>query len=135
MKGFRPDDPDLYTNPEWFVAKITDVGDKLDESSNYPCSWVQYNFDNGMQAINEDDEGLLYGDFNTDYNTAYSISQQLPSIGNVVLMRFRGTYEEQNIFEFISGGGYPYSELALTAIQCSGDILTKTFSTGCVYQP
>lgn len=133
MKGFRPDDPDIYTSGEWFVAKITDVGEKFDDTSNYPCSWQVYNFDNEMQAIDENDEGLLYGDFNQDYNTAYPISQQLPNIGDVVLMRFRGTYEEQNIFEFIFGGGVSY-ELALTAIQCSGDILTKTFSTGCVYQ-
>jgi len=134
MKGFRPDDPDVYTNSEWFVAKITDVGDKFDDMSNYPCSWIQYNFDNQLQAINEDDQGLLEGDFNIGFNTAYPISQTIPTIGDVVLMRFRGTYEDQNIFEFILGG-FSYPELALTAIQCSGDILTKTFSTGCVYQP
>jgi hypothetical protein len=134
MKGFRADDPDIYTNTDWFVAKITDVGDKFDDTSNYPCSWQVYNFNNEMQSIDEDDEGLLYGDFNIDYNTAYPISQTIPAIGDVVLMRFRGTYEEQNIFEFIFGG-FSYPELALTAIQCSGDILTKTFSTGCVYQP
>lgn len=133
MKGFVKDN-NIYTSPDWFVAKITDVGDKVDDTSNFPCSWIQYNFVDDMQIIDEDSEQILHGNHNDNYNTAYPISQSLPTLGSIVLMRLRGTVNDfENVFEFVEFAGYQ-PKLALTAIQCSGDILSTTYSEGCVSQ-
>jgi hypothetical protein len=130
MKTFQKEDI-AYTPSEWFVGKITIVGDKTDVTGNFPCSWTQFNFYDDLQTINEDNAGLLYGLHELNYNTAYPISQQRPSVGDICLFRQRGTANETEVvYEFINSGGFDRKE-ALTAIQCSGQILSATYSSGC----
>ena len=131
MRGV-PADRSIFTNSEFFIAKITFVCDKPtdEECDNYSCSWHQLEYCPNLKSFTDSNE-LIYGDCSEDYNVAYPIAGFRPEVNTIVLMRYRGTVDQtKNVFEFISYGGTNY-ELALTAIQCSGDILTATFSDGC----
>lgn len=124
----------LLTNSEWFVGIITEVGDReeLNACSNFPCSWVSVNPCDNYQTYNIDDPGYLYGDINNNYNVAYPIQISKPNVGDICLFRLRGIdRDNNNIYEFIFGGT-AQPTLALTAIQCSGGILSSTYSDGCV---
>lgn len=135
MKTFSLPDGSFYTNTEWFVAEITFVCDKETNEvcENYPCSWQQLIYCDNLKAFTNGNQ-LLYGSCDEGYNVAYPISGFPPNPGDMVLMRYRGTVDQTyNVFEFFNHGE-PTSELALTAIQCSGDVMTATFSDGCVPQ-
>lgn len=130
MKAFEQGN-ELFTNQEWFVAEITAVGDKTDAESNFPCSWQVYNFVDDLSSVNLEDDQPLYGDYAKKFNTAYPINEQEPEVGAIVLMRFRAMRNEtENVYEFMQNAGEAFT-LQLTAIQCSGDILTATYSDGC----
>lgn len=136
MKTFELPDKSYYTNSEFFLAQITAVCDKesIDACSNFPCSWQQYQLCDNLSTFTDVSLDLIYGDCVTGQNVAYPISGGKPAIGDIVLMRYRGTIDQQyNVFEFI-GGGQIVPTLALTAIQCSGGILTSTYSDGCIKQ-
>lgn len=123
----------INTNSEWFVAKITKVCpiDPADPCSNYTCSWTQLYFCDNMQKLTDIEQQLIYGDCEEGYNVAVPIDG-IPEENTIVLMRQRGATDTfKNIYEFINGGGSG-SELAMTALQCSGGILSATYSTGCV---
>lgn len=132
MRSFRVDH-EIYTNREFFVAQITAVGDKGPDEENYPCSWVIYSYTDDMAALDERVTSPIYGDYTISHNTAYPMNEQQPVVGSNVLMRFRGTREAKfNIFEFIQNTNNP--SLAMTALQCSGGLLSATYSDGCVKQ-
>lgn len=139
MRGFTLDDRSIYTDREWFLARITDVCDREEVAcSNFPCSWQQEYLCDGLEGLDGESTELIYGDCATGENVAYPISERAPSIGDVVLMRYRGTWFDgelginRNVFEFYGGG--LTTTLAMTALQCSGDVLSATFSEGCVSQ-
>lgn len=136
----------LINSPsEFFLAKITAVGaqEGTGEDANYPCSWNAFGYYDSMRSLNSDDlAGYLWGDYTLDppYNVAFPVSGAAPAVGDVVLMRLRGTREvNQNVFEFVSGGGggSPAAGtgcLSVKSIYCNNGILTAVFSDagGCI---
>lgn len=138
MKTFDLDDGAMWTGRDWFLARITRVCDRAGAAcSNFPCSWQQEYVCDDASALTKESTELIYGDCLAGDNVAYPISEQAPSIGDVVLMRYRGTWLDgesgvnRNVFEFVGGD---LTTLAMTALQCSGDVLSATFSEGCVSQ-
>lgn len=139
MKTFTLDDGTMWTGRDWFLARITRVCDRTGLTcTNFPCSWQQYYVCDNASALTEDSTDLIYGDCATGDNVAYPISETAPAVGDVVTMRYRGSYvdadtgDTRNVFEFI--GGSLSTVLAMTALQCSGDVLSATFSEGCEAQ-
>lgn len=131
-RGFKKSDGSIFTNTEWFVAEITFVCDKetQDQCDNWPCSWQQLNYCDNMRGYTTYNY-ILQGDCAKNQNVAYPISGVKPQIGQLVLMRFRGTQDQiNNIFEFFAPAE-PDALLAMTAIQCSGGVFSTTFSEGC----
>lgn len=124
----------IHTSGEWFVATITGVGEREDYAcSNWPCSWEAGIYCNNLKAIDLSQEPIVTGSHEESRNVAYPITGNEPSVGQTVLMRFRGTDTEGGqVYEFVDF--YPSTPLALTAIQCSGDVLSATYSEGCVNQ-
>lgn len=138
MKTFILNDDSFYTNREWFIAIITAVcsNESTEVCSNFACSWQQVNFCDNLSNIQSYAE-LIYGDCLENYNVAYPINDIQPVVGSIVLMRYRGTVDDLfNVFEFVNhvGTGSVTPDVGLTAIQCSGDQLSATFSQGCVNQ-
>lgn len=134
MRTYKSDNL-LYSTDEFFVAVLTDIGTSIETpcGSNTPCSWAAYPFCASQTAVDLSQDPILTGDWQTDYNVAYPLNaNDIPPINSLILMRFRGTNSDgQNIYEFVTYKSSTEAGLALTAIQCSGDILTKTYSTGC----
>lgn len=126
----------IYTMGEWFLATLTAVGTKGPEPcDNWPCSWEANPLCNNLKALDLTQDAVVTGNHVTGRNPAYPISGSEPTVGSTVLMRFRGSDPSNlQIYEFLefdAGGGVP---MALTAIQCSGDVLSATYSEGCVRQ-
>lgn len=151
MKTFRNDDGSLYTPTEWFVAKLTFVCEKTEEPcANWPCSWQQYYFCDDLSALDTNPEDpqenaleLLYGDCQAEppFNVAYAVSETEPSAGDIVLMRYRGSYVDEelgvtyNVFEFLTpGGGTSYSDSCCRVlnVNCSSGYLAVLYSDSCV---
>lgn len=138
MRTTRNDDGSLYTRSEWFIAKITAVCTKEDlDCRNYPCSWAQMVYCDNMQGLTEDESGTLFGDCEAGVNVAYPISGVAPAVGEIVLMRFRGSVDqEENAFEFVSGGGggtvFSDSCCRVLNAECSLGYLAVTYSDSCI---
>lgn len=151
MKTFRNGDGSLYTPTEWFVARLTFVCERTEEPcANWPCSWQVYYWCDDMSALSYDPldpevdaENLVYGDCQSvpPFNVAYPISETRPSVGDIVLMRYRGsvvngdTGDTDNVFEFLaSGGGTSYSDSCCRVlnVDCSGGFLAVLYSDSCV---
>ena len=133
MRAMAQSDGSIFTSSEWFLAEITQVCDRAsdDPCDGIGCSWRTLVPCASMQAFTDEPSGLTFGDCLTGDNVAYPISGFPPALGQIVLMRWRGAVGQQNnAFEFFSPGGNTES-LAMTALQCSGDVLSATFSEGC----
>jgi hypothetical protein len=135
----------LINSPgEFFLAKITAVGaqEGTGEDVNHPCSWKALGYYDSMRSLNSDDlAGYFWGDYTLDppYNVAFPVSGAAPAVGDVVLMRLRGTREvNQNVFEFVSGGGGTAGGavgcFTIKSLQCNNGILSAVFSDagGCL---
>lgn len=131
---------DLYTNSEWFLAKITAVCPPTEETcDNYGCSWEQLVYCDNLKALTSEYNGLLKGDCLNGDNVAYPISETEPTVGDIVLMRFRGNVDAiANVYEFVSsGGGSPTpstSCFGVKSVSCSNNFLLVTLadSGGCI---
>jgi hypothetical protein len=132
---------DIYTNSEWFLAKITAVCPPIEETcANYGCSWEQLVYCDNLKSLTSQYNGLLNGDCLTGDNVAYPISETEPTVGDIVLMRFRGNVDAiANVYEFVSSsGGSPTpststSCFGVKSVSCSNNFLLVTLadSGGC----
>lgn len=131
----------LYTNTEWFLAKITSVCPPLEETcDNYGCSWEQMVYCSNLKALTNDYNDLLKGDCLLGENVAYPISGVPPAVGDIVLMRFRGNTDQiNNVYEFAGTGGAapePTNNSCFTvkSVQCTNNILQVVSSNagGCL---
>lgn len=140
MKTFAYQD-NLYTNTEWFLAKITAVCPPTEETcDNYGCSWEQLVYCDNLKALTNEYNGLLSGDCLNGDNVAYPISETEPTVGDIVLMRFRGNVDAiANVYEFVSSSGgttpsLPTTCFGVKSVSCSNNFLLVTLadSGGCM---
>jgi hypothetical protein len=135
----------LNTNDPWFLAKITAVCppdvETYGECAGYTCSWEQYVICDNMQKLTDTPLNMVTGDCTIQQNIAVPINQEDPSalVGSVVLMRQRGTYEQEyNIYEFVTtGGALPAGDnscFVVKSVQCTNNILQVVSSNagGCI---
>jgi hypothetical protein len=136
------DSKTFYTNGEWFLAKITAVCDPIEDTcDNYGCSWQQMIYCDNLKALTTDELNLVYGDCVEEFNVAYPIGETAPVVGSIVLMRFRGNSDQDNnVFEFVSGGGGGQVDcgdtvcFGLKSISCNTGVLSAVYSDagGCL---
>lgn len=137
----------LNTNDPWFLAKITAVcppdTETYGDCAGYTCSWEQYVICDNMQVLTDTPLNMVTGDCTINQNVAVPINQEDPTalIGSVVLMRQRGTVDQEyNIYEFVTSGGSTPTPAGDTvcfgvkSVSCSNNVLMVTLSDagGCI---
>lgn len=134
-RSFSKDDVN-FQDSEWFVAEITDIGAPIEDGcGGIPYGWQLLDYcstGDGFEVVGTPD---LFG--TTTIRQAYAIDNGVTlDVGAIVLMRLRGTFEGQTVYEFMTmgagGGGQPC--FGVKSVSCSSGILLVTLadSGGCL---
>ena len=129
-RSFAKDDVN-FQESEWFLARITALGSSPGGSCDQvPYEWEQLDYCSNGKSVEvigvPDNFGTL------TVRQAYAIDPNgSAAAGDVVLMRLRGTFNGETIYEFVTAGGGSQpstSCFGLKSVSCSNGILMATMA-------
>lgn len=119
--------------PEWFVARITEVGASQTGSGTcigYPHGWIEQSV--CKNAIGYEDAPVESADTGTltdSDNLAYMIGGGQATVDDLVLMRIKAIDTDgKTVYEFqTKGGGGGGGTGYVTSVQCTGGYLIVSY--------
>jgi hypothetical protein len=120
---------------EWFVAKITEVGESVDPApcNGIPHAWTTMEPCSNQTKFRDDNANYPVISGTTTIMPAYALDGSAAAVGDIVLMRYRARPDGMPVMEFITKGvGNTMACPHVSSVQCTGGILTVTYDTTCV---